>query len=146
MTAASQTPRVTYLSNGTVEVQFPFDRWVVEALKQRIPSTCRSYDPARKIWLVGVELADVAIEILDAAFDCVDVAQGSARGSEPTPIRKHDSEYSEMHLLPTAPGFVIEAVYRALAKASHPDLGGSTVDMQRLNAAYEALQRKAGAA
>jgi hypothetical protein len=39
-----------------------------------------------------------------------------------------------------APPELIEAAYRVLAKQHHPDAGGDTVTMQRLNTAYAVLK------
>lgn len=47
---------------------------------------------------------------------------------------------TELFLLPNAPADVITAVFRVLAKKYHPDMGGSTEKMQRLNAAMEVLK------
>lgn len=51
-----------------------------------------------------------------------------------------------LHLLPSAPAGVVQAVYRQLAKQHHPDKGGQKEAMQRLNKQYElalAWSRKA---
>jgi DnaJ-class molecular chaperone len=42
-----------------------------------------------------------------------------------------------LYVAPDAPETVIKAVYRALAKATHPDTGGDHASMKALNAAYE---------
>ena len=146
MTAAHSTARAVYLPNGTLAITFPYRAWLVDDIKRLIPAGSRAYDADTRTWLISNELATLAIQILEREFGEVDVERGSSRRTAPTPIRKADSEYSEMHLLPTAPGYVVEAVFRAMAKANHPDRGGSTEAMKRLNLAYEALQRKAGAA
>lgn len=44
-----------------------------------------------------------------------------------------------------APPEVIRAAYKALSRLRHPDAGGSTEEMQRINAAFDRL-RKAGKA
>jgi curved DNA-binding protein CbpA len=41
--------------------------------------------------------------------------------------------------LPSAPPEVVKAAYRALAVLNHPDKGGETEVMQRINAAYRRL-------
>jgi curved DNA-binding protein CbpA len=47
---------------------------------------------------------------------------------------------AQLFLLPNAPTDVITAVFRVLAKKYHPDMGGSTEQMQRLNAAMEVIK------
>jgi curved DNA-binding protein CbpA len=43
-------------------------------------------------------------------------------------------------LLPSAPPEVIVVVYRELAKRAHPDHGGDTASMQRINQAFADLK------
>lgn len=49
--------------------------------------------------------------------------------------------YAQLWLRPGAPLPVVKAAYRALAAQYHPDAGGDTVAMTRLNDAYETLRR-----
>ena len=51
--------------------------------------------------------------------------------------------YATLHLDSGAPAAVVKAAYRALAQQHHPDAGGDTQAMVRLNAAYAAIQRRA---
>lgn len=50
-----------------------------------------------------------------------------------------ESAYEVLHLRPGAPPEVIQAVYRALAKIHHPDVGGNTNAMAEINDAYAFL-------
>jgi len=50
--------------------------------------------------------------------------------------------YAVLHIANDAPLEVAEAAYRALTKKAHPDLGGDTATMQRLNAAIEQIRRE----
>lgn len=61
--------------------------------------------------------------------------------SEPRQIPPH---YALLHLDPSAPLEVAEAAYRALAKRAHPDAGGSTETMRRLNEAIEVIRAEKG--
>jgi hypothetical protein len=54
--------------------------------------------------------------------------------------RRHGG--SVLHLSPDTPLPVAEAAYRALAKQAHPDAGGSSDQMQRLNAAIERVRKE----
>lgn len=68
---------------------------------------------------------------------------GTQRKDDP---EKQDGRFTVLHLLPSAPPEVVDAAYRAMAKIFHPDAGGATNDMQRINAAYDAIkQNKRGA-
>jgi len=135
-----------FLSDGTCAVTFAYDKWVIEELKRQIPADHRSYDPANKTWYVRPGWGQVAISVLRMAFDAVEVTTQDKR-SQPKPIRRSDPNFSELHLLPSAPTCVIEAAYKAMAKANHPDRGGSTAAMQAINSAYAAIRpQKHGAA
>jgi hypothetical protein len=44
--------------------------------------------------------------------------------------------FGQLHLLPSAPAPVVQAVYRALARQHHPDTGGELEIMKAVNLAY----------
>lgn len=50
--------------------------------------------------------------------------------------------YGVLHVANDAPIEVCEAAYKALTKKHHPDLGGDTATMQRLNAAIEQIRKE----
>lgn len=133
-------PRARYTPSGAVELTFPYRRELIEAIKTRIPSTYRAYDPDTKVWTVAgvLDWPHAAVGLLRAHFPGAEVV-GAAR-SEPAPIRRHDPDYAALHLLPSAPAPVVEAAYRALSKLHHPDRGGDAVAMVGLNAAVERLR------
>ena len=54
------------------------------------------------------------------------------------------SPYRLLGLDPSAPDEVVKLVYRHLARRLHPDAGGSTEAMARLNGAYEEIARQRG--
>lgn len=62
--------------------------------------------------------------------------------TRPSPPPQIPPHYAVLHLSPDAPLVVAEAVYRTLAKQAHPDAGGSTDQMQRLNAAIEQVRKE----
>lgn len=142
--SASAGARLIYLRDGKASVRFPFDRWVVESIKAQIPSDSRSYEPSIKTWFIGPGWGAVIEGILHSAFDSVSIEYeaDSYRRSEPTPIRKSDQDFAALFLLPGAPAELVRAAYRTLAKAHHPDRGGTTSQMQAVNAAYEALKNR----
>jgi hypothetical protein len=50
-------------------MQFPYNRFLVEALKLRIPRAHRRYDPlAGKSWTITGEYANVAAKLLETYF------------------------------------------------------------------------------
>ena len=58
----------------------------------------------------------------------------------PAPTTSPQAEaFAVLHLLPTAPDYVIDAVFRAFAKRWHPDRGGDSDTMRQIIAAHEQL-------
>lgn len=136
------TARAVYRWDGAIAVSFPFNRDVVDELKHQIPAPYRAWDAEAKEWLISVGWAQAAIDILRSTFGHVDVEQFTSDRGKPEPIRRTDPLYTELHLLPSAPPELVQAAYRVLAKTMHPDCGGDTASMQRVNAAYEALRKR----
>lgn len=65
-----------------------------------------------------------------------------AQTPPPPPPRVASGPYAVLHVASDAPLAVCEAAYRALAKLAHPDQGGNTQTMQRLNAAIEIIRKE----
>jgi curved DNA-binding protein CbpA len=70
------------------------------------------------------------------------VSGGQARDFSHGPGHQTTDAYAVLHLLPTAPPELIKAAYRCLAMIHHPDRGGDTEAMQRINSAYAGLSAK----
>jgi hypothetical protein len=129
-------------------------RLCVESLKSYIRADRRGYDPQAKYWHIdeGAELSfrkwlDYARSSLHARIEW----EGeSDYESEPQPPPKSWQQqsvylgpYNTLHLLPSAPPELIKAAYKCLAMKYHPDHGGSTQAMQKINEAYELLAERA---
>jgi DnaJ-domain-containing protein 1 len=131
--------RAVYTSNGSVRLTFPFQPILIAVLKERIPRSCRTYNPKTKSWTVSGGWQDRAVNLLLGVFPDAQVEHPrSDRGTET--VGQIDDAHAELHLLSSAPPELIEAAYRVLAKQHHPDAGGGTVTMQRLNTAYAVLK------
>ena len=63
-----------------------------------------------------------------------DAGPGPKRGSAV------DEAYRFFHLLPTAPDWVVDAVYRAAVREYHPDRGGDQAEMIKVNRMIEYLR------
>ena len=56
------------IENGAYVVQFPYDPMAVQMLKQAIPSTGRSWDNARKAWIIAADYKKQAENALGMSF------------------------------------------------------------------------------
>jgi hypothetical protein len=141
-----RTARCRLSAFGEAVLTFPFNRALVNDLKDGIPYRYREYNPTTKEWTVQPEYLDYAISLLLQHFPDADVpasARWQQRRAASTQCDTDD--FSTLHLLPAAPQEVIDAAYRALAKIHHPDMGGDAAMMRRLTEAREALGRRLSA-
>ena len=133
-------PRIVRRWDGAVTLTFPFDAWLVESLKAGIPGYARRYDPTAKSWTITPAYAQVAARLMHDVFPDVEIV-GAAT---PPPFDRgrpsSDDPWTTLHLLPTAPPELVAAAHRCLAKLHHPDAGGSTALMQRINHAVESIR------
>ena len=120
----------------------------IDALKSYIGVPLRSYKPASREWEVDAD-ADDALKCWltychsEIGADVIWLKGGENRQRhthqphEPRP--KNIDPYVTLHLLPSAPPELVKVAYRCLAQIHHPDHGGDTAAMQRINAAYRRL-------
>ena len=128
-------------ADGTLRIRFKFNQWVIDQIKACVPGFGRSYDPATRVWSVHAPWAAQAIAILEAAFGEVPIQR--AQRAEPQFGRGRtgrEALYAELHLLPSAPSQLVTGAYKILAKLHHPDHGGDTAAMQRINRAFDQLK------
>jgi hypothetical protein len=156
-----------------IRVITPYVPDFVTDLKAEIPYYAKSFDRDSKHWLVDGEYEETVLEVASHYFETTVVVSESdalrreraARASAaapppPSPPSPHDAnecarrvrgiwkEEAELYLLPGAPWSVIEAVYRAVAKLTHPDLVGPSGNarMVAVNRAYDVLKKRFGGA
>lgn len=120
---------------------------LVESLKDTIAPSHRRYDSVKRRFMVKGDLLNELMVWIDGAREnfFVEVEWATAQKAHEAPPPRPRSTppradaYAALFLLPTAPKAVVKAAYRALAQLNHPDLGGDTSAMQRINAAYKQL-------
>jgi len=125
--------------DGAVTLTFPFDGWLVDALKAEIPGHARTYAPDTRAWTIAPAYAGIAIRLMYQAFTDVEVIDAAAgpgfdRGGDP-----REAALVVLHLRPSAPPELVDAAYRTLARLNHPDRGGDHDAMLALNQAYDAI-------
>jgi hypothetical protein len=131
-------PAARYDHTGAVTLGFPFNQPLVDALK-RFPSHARRYNPESRTWTITSPYAARAVGLLLAIFPDA-VIEASERRLDSQPVRSTDRAFATLHLLPSAPRPVIDAVYRVLARLAHPDAGGNAEAMLAFNAAYDEMK------
>jgi hypothetical protein len=122
-------------------VTFDFSIEMVESIKATIPSRSRCWKPDRKEWWVKAAALDVLLALADR--HCGGWEYGEREQPTPAPILRPADALAVLHLTQDAPAELIPLVYRFLAKRLHPDRGGNTEAMQRVNAAYALLSKRA---
>jgi DnaJ-domain-containing protein 1 len=116
--------------------------FLIETLKDRIPAYDRTYSPASREWLIDASARDdLEMWLDDARAVCGASVEWQPTKHEHTRAkpRNETNAHAVLHLLPSAPPEVVRASYKALAMKHHPDHGGDTEAMQRINAAYRRL-------
>lgn len=110
----------------------PFDRDFVDALKLAIPAPCREWDALKKAWYIHQEYDDILIDFVESRGGKVidKRPQVVTPAVIPGPLQE---ACTLLFVTPDAPISVAEAAFKALARRHHPDVGGDTETMQRLN-------------
>ncbi len=130
------SPLIAWHPDGSAaDVTFPYDAFVVAGIKRAVPAPLRTYDPDTKTWTVAGRYVSAVYQVLAQVFGDVDI-EGTPPGSE---SQASDDPWVILHLRPTAPPELVTAAHKCLAKLNHPDRGGSTAVMQRINNAVESI-------
>jgi hypothetical protein len=123
---------------------------LLDTLKSFINPCYRFYDPGTRKWVIGEPATESFRRWLSYARSTFNAqvqwiggeayADPEAEWTPPPPPRpKPVDPYTALHLLPSAPAELVKAAYRTLAQIHHPDRGGDTDAMQRINDAYRRL-------
>lgn len=115
-----------------LEVQFPYNKELVNAMTTSIPSTQRNWDNMHKIWYIWKKNLEVISHLLQKYCDEVLLLDFP-------PLEVAADDWAKLYLLPGAPMELVQAAYRIMAKQHHPDRGGDPEKMKLINAAYKNL-------
>jgi hypothetical protein len=120
---------------------FDYSPAMVQALKDNIPSRQRKWMPERKEWWFKPGMLAGVRALAERHCGRVQYVTEGDAGEDVLVPAQDATAYRTLHLLPSAPPELVRAAYKVLAKRCHPDAGGSTQAMQRINAAYAVLAR-----
>jgi hypothetical protein len=125
------------------KVLFRYDLDLIDIIRQ---TPGRRWNSEDRYWTVpDVEVDDVVRRLRSAGAD-VSVEQ-PAEHREPPPREektKSSSGNPFVTVLGELPSHLRKPMYKAMALVLHPDIGGDTVLMQKLNAAWQVYERSAG--
>ena len=139
-----------YNGERGIFVKTPYSQEFVEELKLMVPKQWRGWDATTKEWFIHVEgeglLAAVLASTLKRSLRTLLGEDQRREAPPPPPPPRQPPPSSEvaryfeiLHLLESAPDEVVQAARKALAARHHPDRGGSTEQMARINDAVDRI-------
>lgn len=128
----------------------PFNKTLVDSIKQFIPVSDRSYDPASKIWtFVERQLAPLQTlfkqlhiqpQIITRA-QAEQAANANANANAPA-RRGQQLDTIALEFMRALPYEAAQKAYRHAAMMLHPDRGGDPSKMASLNSSWTKLQKE----
>lgn len=126
---------------------------VVSWLRMSVRPVYRFFDTDKSAWFVhksyisgAVQLASDKVQVdvsklpHDQQSQLKSVMSGGRVLSESEQEAKLRRYYADLHLLPSAPVAIVDAVWRTLAKTSHPDKGGDAEKFKVYSKAYKKIK------
>ena len=151
----SSIARGTWRWDSRLEVSFPYSPEVISAIKAQIDPRDREWSPSTKTWIFTAPLGStVALQLLRSYFHNVEVTDSRDTYQSPPPPPFFEAEpnvdpdCARLYIMPTAPRFVVDAVFKAFAREYHPDrlpAGEKQQGHERMvviNAAYERVRER----
>jgi hypothetical protein len=120
---------------------FDFNELMVKGIKRHIPSRQRTWKPELRQWWFKEEAGDTMLTLAERFCGEVMHIQEDGHLTAAMPAELV-AAYRTLHLLPSAPDELVKHAYRVMCKLHHPDKGGMTSTMQRVNEAYGRLAHK----
>jgi hypothetical protein len=135
------------LKISAYRLSFPYNKELVELLKDRIPVSDRSFDDASRTWIFNEKQLDFVQNILK--FVNAQVKLTSRADAEAHASTSHARSSSRSPVDTAIIEFVRLTPYSAMQKAFrfaqmelHPDKGGDPDKSARLNAAWERVKKE----
>jgi len=127
-------------------------RAVVDYMRKNVPNTHKFCDE-RGVWHIDLKYVVAVGQIQLANNGKIDLNElpkyeqdqlleyASKLVNKKPRTSLSDDSYSILHLLPTAPRLIVDAAWKALAKAHHPDRGGDEELFKKYQAAYQRITK-----
>src|SRR5829696_5213874 len=87
---------------GAVELRFPFDRDLVDALKTEAPAFCRRWDANEKVSRVMSAYAETALDLLTAHFPNAELPEDRVSVRQPRKAARQRTPQSVPEIVPIA--------------------------------------------
>jgi hypothetical protein len=138
--ANQQTKRATlWVKDGWIFCRTPYSESFIDDLKNEVPHHARKWDREEKVWKVEASFAEDLETIVRRYFgeptvvqqEVLVVAQGAGGDA-----------YSDM--LSAAPDDLLKKIHAMIVSKVHPDAGGSTEAMTKVNVAWAEIKKKRG--
>ncbi len=129
-------PAELFYMETEIWVRTPYKAAFVAGIKVVIPKGYRHWDGEEKVWAVSYLYEEKLIRLCQTCFGGV-VQYGQQKSTQAI---QASPRYQALHLLPSAPGEVVMAAYRALSKLYHPDVSqdpNATEKMKKINVAFD---------
>lgn len=121
---------------------------VIESLKTFVSAAHRTYCPDAKLWTVNesgyrelIRWTNYCQQNIGAEIKWLPEADDESEDEPPRHRQPKIEAFATLHLLPTACPELVKSAFRILARQHHPDHGGSTEAMQKINKAYNEATR-----
>lgn len=140
----NKAKRAQTKAERTVTLRFRWRARPIELTVSRWDTAVENLDAIART-LETVRLTEVR-KLTDLAVLIYRQVHPTSQPAPPPPNSESQipEHYRLLHVAPDAPLTVCDAAYRALARQAHPDQGGDTLTMQRLNGAIERIRKEKG--
>ena len=119
-----------------LRVFFAYDPDLIEDLKDSVSSYARRWDPTSRCWLILPSQRRLLLKLLERHGHEVKETPSSTAQHTPSSSPRSDPFES---LLEAIPPDLRSKVYRQLSIVLHPDNGGDTELMKRLNVTWDKM-------
>lgn len=118
---------------GVLCARFPYKQAVIEEFREKVPKGKKAWNVDDKLWEFSIETIDVIVDILTRNFDeVIDLTQA---------VPSTSVVVSGDPLLSLLDKEDLDKIYKLLVKRYHPDAGGDSDKMARINAIFGGLKR-----